>query len=106
MDTNTSALASIGIDIGKEVFHIVGFGTNGKIAFRRKIKRLADSSAALNRETAASSPKRGWAAPRQPPRGRWVFVLYSSASRTRWPARPENLETVRRGFNLRCKHQA
>ena len=41
MDTNTSALASIGIDIGKEVFHIVGFGTNGKIAFRRKIKRLA-----------------------------------------------------------------
>jgi hypothetical protein len=31
MDTNTSALASIGIDIGKEVFHIVGFGTNGKI---------------------------------------------------------------------------
>ena len=41
MDTNTPALASIGIDIGKEVFHIVGFGTNGKIAFRRKIKRLA-----------------------------------------------------------------
>src|SRR5689334_22557634 len=41
MDTNTPALASIGIDIGKEVFHIVGFGINGKIAFRRKIKRLA-----------------------------------------------------------------
>ena len=42
MDTTTTApLASIGIDIGKEVFHIVGFGTNGKIAFRRKIKRLA-----------------------------------------------------------------
>ena len=41
MDTNTPALASIGIDIGKEVFHIVAFGTNGKIAFRRKIKRLA-----------------------------------------------------------------
>ena len=35
------SLASIGIDIGKEVFHIVGFGTDGKIAFRRKIKRLA-----------------------------------------------------------------
>ncbi|HZR75930.1 hypothetical protein [Bradyrhizobium sp.] len=34
-------LASIGIDIGKEVFHVVGFGTDGKIAFRRKIKRLA-----------------------------------------------------------------
>src|ERR1700726_1644772 len=41
MDTITSRLASIGIDIGKEVFHIVGFGTDGKIAFRRKIKRLA-----------------------------------------------------------------
>jgi len=31
---------SIGIDIGKEVFHVVGFGTDGKIAFRHKIKRL------------------------------------------------------------------
>src|SRR6202167_632275 len=41
MDTITSPLASIGIDIGKEVFHIVGFGTGGKIAFRCKIKRLA-----------------------------------------------------------------
>jgi transposase len=41
MDTTTPAFASIGIDIGKEVFHIVGFGTDGKIAFRRKIKRLA-----------------------------------------------------------------
>src|SRR6201987_1733776 len=37
----TTPLASIGIDIGKEVFHVVGFGTDGKIAFRRKIKRLA-----------------------------------------------------------------
>jgi transposase len=34
-------LASIGIDIGKEVFHVVGFDADGKIAFRRKIKRLA-----------------------------------------------------------------
>jgi transposase len=41
MDTTTQPLASIGIDIGKEVFHVVGFGTDGKIAFRRKIKRLA-----------------------------------------------------------------
>ena len=41
MDTITQPLASIGIDIGKEVFHVVGFGTDGKIAFRRKIKRLA-----------------------------------------------------------------
>jgi transposase len=41
MDTTTPPLASIGIDIGKDVFHLVGFGMNGKIAFRCKIKRLA-----------------------------------------------------------------
>ena len=41
MDSTTPPLASIGIDIGKEVFHVVGFGADGKIAFRRKIKRLA-----------------------------------------------------------------
>ncbi|MCW2286698.1 transposase [Rhodoblastus acidophilus] len=33
-------LMSIGIDIGKEVFHLVGFGRDGKVAFRKKIKRL------------------------------------------------------------------
>jgi len=36
MDT-TSPLASIGVDIGKEVFHLVGFGTDGKIAFRARL---------------------------------------------------------------------
>jgi len=41
MDTTVAPLASIGIDIGKEVFHLVGYGTDGRIAFRRKIKRLA-----------------------------------------------------------------
>jgi transposase len=41
MDTTTPLLTSIGIDLGKEVFHVVGFSTDGKIAFRRKIKRLA-----------------------------------------------------------------
>ena len=41
MDSTTRPLSSIGIDIGKEVFHVVGFGTDGKIVFRRKIKRLA-----------------------------------------------------------------
>ena len=34
MDTTSAPLASVGIDIGKEVFHVVGFGTDGKIAFR------------------------------------------------------------------------
>jgi hypothetical protein len=41
MDTTARPLSSIGIDIGKEVFHVVGFSTDGKIPFRRKIKRLA-----------------------------------------------------------------
>ncbi len=38
---NNVALASVGIDIGKEVFHLVGFDLEGKIVLRRKIKRLA-----------------------------------------------------------------
>lgn len=32
---------SIGIDIGKDVFHIVAFDAGGKIVLRKKIKRLA-----------------------------------------------------------------
>lgn len=40
-DCNEESLMSVGIDIGKEVFHIVGLGADGKIAFRRKVKRLA-----------------------------------------------------------------
>lgn len=34
-------LASVGIDIGKDIFHIVGFDLDGKIAVRRKFKRSA-----------------------------------------------------------------
>lgn len=34
-------LSVIGVDIGKDVFHLVAFGGDGKIAVRRKIKRLA-----------------------------------------------------------------
>jgi len=37
MESNQASLAVIGIDIGKEIFHIVGLGVDGKIAFRRKI---------------------------------------------------------------------
>src|SRR6266566_5422227 len=40
MEAEAASLAAIGIDIGKEVFHVVGFGVDGKIAFRRKIRRL------------------------------------------------------------------
>jgi transposase len=44
METKTKQavpdLMAIGMDIGKEVFHLVGFGRDGKVAFRKKIKRL------------------------------------------------------------------
>jgi len=40
-ESRTVAPTVIGIDIGKEVFHLVGLGADGKIAFRRKIRRLA-----------------------------------------------------------------
>jgi transposase len=35
------AIASIGIDIGKDVFHVVGFNAEGTVVLRRKIRRLA-----------------------------------------------------------------
>ena len=38
--TNQPSFSSIGIDIGKDVFHIVAFDRDGKIALRKKIKRL------------------------------------------------------------------
>lgn len=42
LTSNTEAeLTVVGIDIGKEVFHLVGFDANGEIAVRRKIRRVA-----------------------------------------------------------------
>ena len=38
---NPSELSVIGIDIGKNVFHLVGFDGDGEIILRRKIKRAA-----------------------------------------------------------------
>ena len=40
MESEISTPVVIGIDIGKEVFHLVGFTADGKIAFRRRIRRL------------------------------------------------------------------
>ena len=34
-------LMSVGIDIGKDVFHLVGFDNNGQLVLRKKIKRMA-----------------------------------------------------------------
>ena len=36
-----SVLLSVGVDIGKEVFHLVGFDLNSEIVLRRKIRCLA-----------------------------------------------------------------
>ena len=34
-------LMSVGIDIGKDIFHLVGFDRDGHLVLRKKIKRLA-----------------------------------------------------------------
>src|SRR6202163_3889173 len=39
-ETTAAPLSVIGVDIGKDAFHLVGFGADGKTAFRRKIRRL------------------------------------------------------------------
>ena len=39
--TAPEVLSVIGIDIGKDVFHLVGFDPGGTVVLRRKIKRLA-----------------------------------------------------------------
>src|SRR5215211_9034598 len=39
--TPPTDLAVIGIDIGKEVFHLIGLSRDGKVVLRRKIRRLA-----------------------------------------------------------------
>ena len=41
VNADISNLAVIGVDIGKEVFHLVGFDDGGKLVLRKKIKRLA-----------------------------------------------------------------
>jgi len=40
MESKISSPVVIGVDIGKEVFHLVGLTGDGKIAFRRRISRL------------------------------------------------------------------
>ena len=48
--------ASIGIDIGKDVFHIVGFDLQGKVVLRKKFKRLAlEGELASCRRTSSGS---------------------------------------------------
>jgi transposase len=39
-ESNMASPVVIGVDIGKEMLHLVGFAADGKIAFRRRIRRL------------------------------------------------------------------
>jgi transposase len=39
-ETAVAPLAVISLDIGKEVFHLVGLGNDGKITVRKKVRRL------------------------------------------------------------------
>ncbi|MBB3020782.1 hypothetical protein FHR70_003870 [Microvirga lupini] len=39
--TTTEAIATIGIDLGKNIFHLIGMDARGKILLRRKIARAA-----------------------------------------------------------------
>jgi hypothetical protein len=39
--TTSAAVTAIGVDIGKNVFPLVGFDHQGQVAFRRTIKRLS-----------------------------------------------------------------
>ena len=43
MESKMSSPVVIGVDIGKDVFHLVGFTADGKIAFRRRIRRLLEN---------------------------------------------------------------
>jgi transposase len=38
---DVGAVSVIGVDIGKDVFHLVGFDADGRLVLRRKLKRLA-----------------------------------------------------------------
>jgi hypothetical protein len=61
MESHTASVTVIGVDIGKEVFHLVGLGVDGKIAFRRKIRRLALKDAFEQRRPVSSEWKPVWA---------------------------------------------
>ncbi len=39
--TYSDELMSVGVDIGKDIFHLVGFDHDGHLVLRKKIKRLA-----------------------------------------------------------------
>lgn len=57
MEANTPSPVVIGVDIGKEVFHLVGFAADGKIAFRRRIRDWASETHSRSCRRALSARK-------------------------------------------------
>jgi hypothetical protein len=53
---STSRVAVIGIDIGKDIFHLFGFDAAGAVVLRRKIKGQPVNP----KSTAAELPPRGF----------------------------------------------
>jgi len=56
-ESNMSSPMVLGVDIGKDVFHLVGFAADGKIAFRKRIRRLALKDALRGCRRASSAWK-------------------------------------------------
>lgn len=79
----------IGIDIGKEIFHLVGFSAEGKVVYRRKIKRLALADTCCRR---ASS---GWRSVSAPTSSAGRFAALATARGSSPEALRPNLRTVR-----------
>ena len=57
MESNTSSAVVISVDIGKDIFHLVGFAADGKIAFRSQ--RCLREAAAVHRRH-GSLPERAF----------------------------------------------
>jgi hypothetical protein len=66
MEPNTGSLAVIGVDIGKEVFHLVGLGVDRKIG---SPQRTAESGRRRSMVPGRGGPK-GLKIARYPPRHR------------------------------------
>ena len=69
-ETTTPTPAVIGVDIGKEIFHVVAFGVDGKIAFQ-KIRRLGRSMHTRRARSGARAARSGM--PRCAKRGRALW---------------------------------
>ena len=41
MPQRIESLSSVGLDIGKNVLHLVGFSPEGEVVLRRKVKRMS-----------------------------------------------------------------